>query len=360
MKHNYFIILLFLLISCFGFAQQTILCPKITASIKIENPNNVPIVSDNGDGTITLTHTEQYITDIFSNYLIYEFYQYSPNSNPNGELFKHYTIAFQNKDLINDLNTNVPISIIESFSYSSTPLSSDLINFLDGKQFRYSKYCSDIPEASRDCAITEQIIEINLNLIVSFTFDQSNDILKMTSKNLTPCGNSFEIEFKGALENDKLQIWKTTLETVTQNESCDNSELFFNDFFNILCIYGYSDWGIDFSIDMDSNLIKLGRPYPTFSHDFITFEERILSTEDVFLNDLKFYQTKNSPYLQVKNIQNKEFYVEITSINGKTLHTKKILKDNNITINTLTSGIYFIKTYNPSSNQTKVFKFLKQ
>ena len=103
MRKNYISLLFFLFSAFFGFAQQTILCPEIITQIKIDDTNNIPTVNENGDGTITLIHTEPYITDIFASYVIYDFYQYSPNSNPNGELFKYYSIAFQSKDLINNM-----------------------------------------------------------------------------------------------------------------------------------------------------------------------------------------------------------------------------------------------------------------
>jgi len=72
MQRNNFTIILFLMISCFGCAQTTMLC-SLNESIFIEDSSNIPTVTDNGDGTITLLHKEQYITDIFAKYVIYEF-----------------------------------------------------------------------------------------------------------------------------------------------------------------------------------------------------------------------------------------------------------------------------------------------
>ncbi len=73
-------------------AQETVLCTEQTSSLKIENSTDIPAVSVNTDSTINLTFTQQYLTAIFSNFIIYDFYQTFSNSSSD-EVLKNYTIA---------------------------------------------------------------------------------------------------------------------------------------------------------------------------------------------------------------------------------------------------------------------------
>ncbi len=74
MKKVYYL-LVFLLFHTFnGTAQKPVLCSIQYEYVKIENPANIPSVTNNEDGTVTLTHQDQIITDIFANYTIYDFY----------------------------------------------------------------------------------------------------------------------------------------------------------------------------------------------------------------------------------------------------------------------------------------------
>lgn len=49
-----------------SFSQSDPFCFGVTSILQFGNNSNVPQVSDNGDGTITLTFSEQYITDLFA------------------------------------------------------------------------------------------------------------------------------------------------------------------------------------------------------------------------------------------------------------------------------------------------------
>ncbi|OEJ99325.1 hypothetical protein A8C32_09165 [Flavivirga aquatica] len=176
----------------------------------------------------------------------------------------------------------------------------------------------------------------------------------------TPCGNSFSIVIKG-ITNNNFTIWKvnTAIPNLSTETYCEIEEALYA-ILEISCSNITTLGYIQSFIDTEKSVLKLSGSTPVFGFLEITFEEERLSTESFFQNNLKFYETKNNPYLQVKNTKNKEFYVEIKSVNGKTLYAKRVLKNNDIDITTLTSGIYFIKVYNPSSGHSKVFKFLKQ
>ncbi len=71
MNTRLYILTFFISISYLGYAQNAVLCPIQEIYLRIEDPVNIPVITDNGDGTITLTHTESYVTELFSNYVNY-------------------------------------------------------------------------------------------------------------------------------------------------------------------------------------------------------------------------------------------------------------------------------------------------
>lgn len=354
----------FLFICSFCFTQEHI-CPQIISSLKIENTNDIPTVIDNEDGTISLIHNEQYITDIFSNYVIYDFYQYSPSSNPDGELFKVYSIVYKSSELIKEMKEDIPPSIFNSYTdYDTQLFNSELISFLDNKEFYISQ--SWINWSDSGSLNEKENVPTNFDLKIKFNYNSNDDLLLMQSIGETPCNNSFSIAIKETT-NGSFILWEI-YNTNTSSNTAPNCEIE-KALYAILKIacdyieYGYENLNLreQFSIKKENSTLQLFANTITFGYLEITFEEEKLSTQSYnSIDNLSFYETKNSPYLQVKNLKNKELYIEITSLNGKTLFSKNQLKDNEININMLASGIYFIKILNPSSNQTKVFKFLKQ
>jgi hypothetical protein len=359
MRKKYQLFFTAMLLTIISYSQSPNLCPALKNYIKIDDSSNIPSVTENTETeTITLTFNQQNINDIFDDYLIYDFYQSFPSGSEN--LQKWYTIAYNSRDLINEINSSVASNIIEvDFTYSSTNLDQSIIDFLDGKQFRYSKTCSDVPEIGESCASNEQIMSDDFNLIVSFTYDNSSDILWMQSDGLTPSGNSFNIGLKGGVENNTLQVWESTVETIAQNPTYDYAESVFNDLLDIGCFEGSHIGDTGFLIDTVENTITLDRATSVFSHDFIILEFYTLSLNKFSLNDLKIYETKNNPYLQISNSLSDSFYVEIFSVSGQLVLEKIPFSDNKILINHLSNNLYFIKVSN-SQNQFKVFKFLKR
>lgn len=354
-KHK--ITIVFLFVFFIGFSQSPILCPQIENKLKIENVNDVPIVTNNNDGTITLTHSQQYITDIFSNYIIYDFYQTFPYGSET--LQKYHTISFNDKDLINELKTSVPpeVFLIES-NYINTLLSTEIISFLDGKKFKYAKYLRLSDSDCPSCPLID--VPSDFSLIVEFNYDSTKDALFMQTNSLSPCGNSFSIALKGGSVNGTLQLWESTPMTISQpsnQQTCYIPEDYLYSMLDIACP-GINNGNIIPTIDTNNNTLLFFRQNAIFGTDRILFKEESLSINESLLNEIKLYEIENNPYLQISN-SNNSLYIEIYSITGKVILKKTLFEDNKILINQLSNNLYFIKVNN-LQNQFKVFKFIKR
>ncbi len=366
MKTPYILRLFALFFPFFIFSQTTILCPGVPSEIHIEDINNIPTSVDNGDGTIELIHTEQYITDIFASYEIYDFYQTFPDSG--SETFqKLYTIYSETKDLIVELQASVPSSVFQyggvvNVFYEKTPLNSDLITFVDGKTFKLIKHCFDFSDMGIPCSENDQNVPTDFNLLVEFNYDALNDLLLAESIGLTPCGNSFSIAIAGkeTTFNGNIQTWKSTPGIMSES-SPDQPCYFFENklysFLNIACDNEYFV-GLTGIIDYDSNYFILRADLATFSYEELTFEQHVMSINDNAFKTIKLIDTKESPYIHFTNIEDNEYSIEVYSVLGKSVVQKTTYQNNSISLDEFSSGLYFIKLSN-ADNHGKVFKYLK-
>lgn len=357
MKHHYFALVFFSFISSFGLAQQDVLCGS-TEFILIEDQSNIPAITDNGDKTITLTHKEQYITDIFSNYIIYDFYQSYPDSG--GTLSKFYTIYCQSKDLINNMKQNIPSEIFSSYSsYASTAINKELIQFVDGKIFNYSKYESTSDKVSK----TKKDIPNNFNLQVEFNYNLEEDLLYMQSVEQTPCGNTFSVAFKGGeTEGNNLQLWESYNKFCIRSsldQACYSPEISLYDMIGIF----RGGLGLIFdnitpSFDDKNNTLQFLKQNAVFGEDIVVFEEDILSVNETTFDNIKLISSNNSSYIEFTNIKKQDFQVEVFSVLGEKIIKKTPYQKNTISLNTFQSGLYIIKLTN-SNNDFKIFKYFK-
>ena len=365
MIKNYLPIVFALLCFEFVFAQTTLLCSPQNNNIKIENTSDIPTISSNPDGTVTLTHPDQNITDIFSQYIIYDFYQSYPSST--GELFKYYTISHGNKDLINSIFNNVsPDVFLIQEEYTFTPIDQSLITLLDNKIYKLIKYCSDVPEVGETCETTEVVVSNDFELKIAFNYDSNSDVIHAETVNETPCGNSFSIglkggydDFSGSLDN-KLQLWESDLGISSESEfsePCHYVEEMLYGLLDIGCLEGRNYGNLNVYPGVSSGQIIFGRGNATFSTDFITFEEDGLSIDDIIFDQIKPFKTSNNPYLQISNSESQSLTVEIISGTGQTILQNTSFEMNTINLSNFSKGIYFIKLKS-LNNQQKVFKFL--
>ena len=106
---NYVSIFIALLVFVVTKGQQALLCDSYYSYIKIENTTDIPSVTTNPDHSLRLVFAEPYITDLFSNYTVHDFYQTSPNS-PSEDILKYYTLSHNSKALVEDIFTLLDIA----------------------------------------------------------------------------------------------------------------------------------------------------------------------------------------------------------------------------------------------------------
>ena len=367
---KHIIILLFCLSFNFISSQEQIMCSEMRTLIVIHNNADIPIINNN-DNTITLTFPQQNITDVFSNYVLTDFYQVSPNGSE--VLQKYYYIKHYSKNLIVDIKNNVSDTILSVDEVPTTSISQDLIDTLDGVTFDVIKHVTDTGDCTNefgviDCPYTD--VPEDFNLSITFTYNAEDDTLHAESNQLSPCGNYFSTNLKGGDPNDvdfssadySLQTWENEIGTSTtsnQTDSCYYLENMIYGIMGVTCDYDYSYGNISISIDQDTGNPKLTRKMILLGLHGI--ELRASNTASVEENNFQLiypYQIDNNPYLQISNLNNQTLKVEIYNISGQQIITPSRFKENNLNISNLSTGLYFIKLSN-LDNQQKVFKFLK-
>ncbi|TXD85500.1 T9SS type A sorting domain-containing protein [Subsaximicrobium wynnwilliamsii] len=356
-----------LLFSCTAIAQENLLCPLLVDVVKIQQPAYIPIITNNTDGTVALSFPDQAITTIFAAYSIYDFYQSYPNSNPDGELFKYYSIAHDNKNLITELDTNVASDIFTfDLSYSTTPISANLIDLLDGKTYELMQYCNNSTESGENCENSTYNVPEGFELQIDFGYDSENDMITAATSSLSPCGNAFAIGMKGGFDDSSaaldntLQLWTTTEGTSSASESsdpCFQIELMLYSMLDIGCIaYNYGNLSVN--QNDENGQVILERENGTFSTDYMIFEEANLSVATETFSKMTPFQAEGNPYLQIRNAENQALNIEIFDLSGKRVLAETGFENDKINLSTYTNGLYFIKLSN-LNNAQKVFKFLK-
>ncbi|WP_026754006.1 T9SS type A sorting domain-containing protein [Sediminibacter sp. Hel_I_10] len=339
-----------------GYSQENPLCPVLKIFVTISNADNVPTVTSNDDGTVTLIHPEQYITDIFANHIIYDFYQTYP-----GESFEtQFTLGVKSKDLIVDLVNSVPSDIM-SFSdgylnLNQLPISSsigaEIITFLDNKQFEILSVMNDYDGS--DCPGNCPFINTpdDFDLEIAFNYDEDNDILYAQSTDITPCGNSFSLAFKGGNPIDDfpdldttLQTWESTPGQTTSSSydlPCHNIELTLFNIFGLGCSeYNYGN--IRVLIDNENNVITFGRPNAIFGYDAVRFSEANLSTKTAPFTKMYPYLKDGSTFLELSNYENHSVAVKILNLSGQIVVAEKQFEPHSIDVSALSNGLYLIK-----------------
>lgn len=346
------------LISHFVLAQETILCPLQSDMVKIDDANNNPTISYNTDETISLTFPDQYITDIFANYSIYDFYQTFPESN--GVLLKYYTIRHGNKDLINEIYESVPQDVIHiENDYPSAPINNAIISLVDGKTFRVIKTCSNNPEVGQYCPSTEVVVPESLDITITFSYDDLNDLLTIeTADTTSPCGNFFSADYKG-LQNG-LQLWYSNPGVTSASYSTQTCHSFEEKLYQVLGVEcsGFNIGGLAIYSEVDTGHLVLERETAVFSSDLLVLEEYNLSIAENHLEEIDLFEIKGNPYLQVRNLNDQSLKVCVYNTAGKQIITADHLEENSFNISNLSTGLYFIQLIN-LDNQQKIFKFLK-
>ncbi len=359
-----------------SFSQTSYLCPSQTAGFKIEHETDVPIITNNDDGTITLTHPEDYINEIFSEYVILDFWQVYPTSNSEN-LRKTYAVEYLSKDLIVDLSTTVPNTIFYAYvdynhaaEFSYSPLETEIITFVDDKTFKLKQSIyTDEYGCNVDCPL--QDVPEYYDLYVEFDYELDSDTLIMQLVNNTPCGNNFSIKFKGGNSNDlydpdnylTLQTWElipiTEQEIDFSNPPCDAIEFELYALLNISC-QNSAFGNFKVTIDEPNSSINLYRDHVLFGYHEFRFEDASLSLNEFDdLQDVFVFEKQDNPFLQIANLKSETFDIEIFDISGQQLIDKTNYKEQTVRVDHLKSGVYFVRLSDDSGNLMTT-KFLKK
>jgi hypothetical protein len=366
------------MVSSLSFSQATTLCSLQTDIFKIELSENVPLVTSNDNETITLTFTDQSVTDFFADFNIYNFFQMYPSSS--ATLAKYYKIEFDSKSLIESMNTNVSVSIIKWVGPYAvgdnlpirTTINSDIIQALDGKSFEVTKYrsVSDDQCDPFNSPISCYLVDVpsEFNFIISFDYDTETGLLHLENEELTSCGNAFSIDLAGGISNEDnttsnvLQLWNSNSEISTpsqSSDSCHSPETIIFEVLDIACAPFDNDQGNFYvSIDSENETIQFVRELAIFGYSIIEFSETNLSIVDNNFQNIKPFQKDNNPYLQLANLNNQSVDIEIYNTSGQQVIKAIPFEVNNLNISKFSSGLYFIRLSN-LNNQQKIFKFLK-
>jgi len=368
MKKIHCLVYLILASVHFSFSQETTLCLPQNDYIKIESTIDIPSITNNPDGTVTLAHPDQNISNIFSNYTIYDFYQSFPSANPNGELFKYHTIVHKNRSLINDLYNYVDPNLYLVEPYPHEAINPELISLLDNKTYRLIKYCTESTESGSTCPESEQNTPDGFELQITFNYDAINDEVHAETVGISSCGNSFSITLKG-VPNDgfgntdnRLQLWKSNSGTSTisdHSQPCHYIENMLYSILDIGCQEGNNYGNIRINTDTnETGQFVLERENGVFGIDFLTFENIALSIEESYFSQMKPYKTDHNPYLQISNAENEvSIAVEIFNISGQSIYSTNKFESNTINLSGYSNGLYFIRL-STSNNQQKVFKYI--
>lgn len=361
-----------LVYALFGWSQDVVLCSLQSDYFKIENSVNIPNVTSNANNTITLTFLDDDVTEVFNNYTIYDFFQTFPNSSET--LQQYYTITFDTKNLIEDLSTNVPADIIvyggtgtDTTSFPiKTDISQNIIDHLDGNTYELTKFIStsDTDPCSHPCTLVD--VPENLNFTVSFNYDVTQEILYMASYEPTTCGNSFSIGLAGGNPNylgnidNTLQLWNSTPGVSAIIDSPQPCNGFESEVFSVLDIAcnGYNIGNIEVLFNSETSTFQFYRENLIFGYHILEFSTANLSIEEEVFEKIKPYQTADSPYLQLSNLNNQIITIDIFNTSGQEVMRSKTFEENSLNISNLPNGLYFIKLSN-LKNQQKIFKFLK-
>lgn len=341
MKRTITIILFTLFFNNALFSQNT--CIVQSFYLKIEHQTNVPSISTNIiENTITLIHSEQYITDIFSKYIIYGFDKAFPTATSES-LKSIYNLRCSSKDLINELRSTVPndVFFIEN-SYEGATISDDFINYFDfDKTYTLKEYIStsDAGSCTFDCDLVA--VPIDFNLSVKISYDATNEVLVMENSEATSCGNSFIYKFKKEVNglDNKLVLWEAISENpcfIAESSSiCEVENLFFS---TVLTNF-------DLFFILNEGSFKIKTPNQVFGENVFHFEDKTLSIEkEEIKKSISITANPIKDFIRLK-INQKGVIISRVSIfdySGKELIGVK-KNPNLIDTSVLSSGIYFLQ-----------------
>ncbi|EDM44747.1 hypothetical protein SCB49_14285 [unidentified eubacterium SCB49] len=367
------IVIILILFCSVTLSAQNDYCFYFTETIKIENEIDIPSITDNGDGTVTLTHPNQDITDLFASYIIYGLTQSYPNSTDE-EYLKYYTLTHSSKGLIEMIKTTISenIYLINSDYTSEFPFYSGFIDFIDGKEYIYSAIGQSSSEGGNcDNIFTCELDSItnDTNLSVLFTYDAASETLYLETESPSSCGNEFRIGFKpginqsnGGSSQGQMQEWSIDNVVVSQgdtNDTCFWLESFLYNMLGVGCERDTYYGNISMYYSPEVEKIRFFRENVLFFTGILEFRDPNLSINESPLDIISVYETKDNPFLQVVNKENLNVTIQLFDVNGRVVVENQELIDNVINISILPQALYLIELTDATGNK-EIVKFLKR
>lgn len=366
MKKLQYALFLGLLFCLHSFSQN--ICQNIYASMFIENNVDIPSVTENGDGTITLVHPDQAITNVFANYTIYGFERTFPATNSE-LLMKYYTVFTDTNDLFVTIQNEISdaIYVIDQDYSIPSAVPNDLVNFVHGKSFDIHGVVSftDLDGCFYpNCPFIEG--SVNYPITINFNYDANQDLLFVETDATTPCGNSFSIAMKATSTSNNeigLQIW--SIDEVTDggntDQDCHQIEYLIFTVFEILCSNDFDNNSASrFLIDEDNGEVVFLKNNLLFGEDIVVLKDNTFSVSDNVFALLSIFQPAGKEYLQLVNNLDAHITASILTTSGKLVVQDQLATNNQIDISSLSKGVvYFVQLKN-SENQVKYIKFIKR
>lgn len=361
-------------LTVFASAQNSN-CIGIEDIFKIENQSDIPTITDNGDGTITLTHPNQDITDLFAPYTIYNLEQSVPSSS-NPDLLKYYDILHNSKDLMVDMQSAVfeDVYTVGTDYTTAFPFLDNFLDFIDGKQYEYSGYAQISSEGGNSCTNINtcplNTFSDDFSFNVLFTFDEEDETLFIETEEATSCGNEFKIALKpgintgsGGNTENQILTWNlvsVVLSDADSSEECYGPEMGFLDAFGITCTDKEYYGNIYFNFVPGIEKIRFFRENILFFTAALEFKDPELTINDNTLSTIFIYQSPGNEYLSISAPNQQHISATIYDISGKKVLDAAPFENEQLDISALQkSAVYFI-TLTTSNDMSKTVKFIKR
>ena len=328
-------LLLLSLLFCLSYvsikAQTEVLCPQILEIVRIEDEINIPIVTDNGDGTVSLEFADNAVNQIFENFSVYNFERTFPSATT-PSLAQLYTISIDTKDLLIAISDNISPAIIEvENDYSDLPeIDQMFIDGLDENEFKLSKY-REINEKSgcKPCPLYDVPDGFELNL--KFSYDAINDVFLVTMPFDTPCGNNITFTLKSLQEdngyNYNFQLWEYDSSFTAPQANYDDDCFAIEDrLYTILSMScsGPSDVGFRLEYYPSENQFIMIVQTPIFAEYRYLFSDITLGVSDIQKSNIFLFQNRSLDQLVVNDPNNEVSEIRIFNLKGKLLKQQHI------------------------------------
>jgi len=345
-------------------SQNPVVCPYFEEFIRIENSNYIPTIENNIDGTVNLEFDDPELTSIFAEYIIGDFHQLNPDGSES--MKKIYRINCNSRELLNDIDENIEVSIINANPYVQPDMPQEIIEQLDNQTLEYKKYCTDNQAVFEEwCDFNINPIPDSFNLILNTHYDVERDMIIMQSQGLTPCGNNLELGFKAGTTswNPSLFLWYINSSVVNNDVQVPfnylNAEKFLMNMLGVGCenTMHYGDLLVVEPMGIDDSFVDFARDTDFAVNDRVSFQYSTLNVTKgtpITASIIKL----NNVQAKITGLDSSDFILKVYDLSGKKMTIARDKDSNIIDISKLSKGLYFFQISYMNNNLAPL-KFLK-